>query len=185
MENIVQKSLHKLMLELQQAAATQPQLMTTEFDPELNSPCYTTHVEAGQPCQWQPVLMTIEQSFANIENALDITLNEQFCKFFTTYWSFNLQVRAEQGDCELLQVCSEDDFARLQENLIGHLLMKQRLKQPPTLFFGLTDEDDFILSVDNASGEVVVEQVGKIPQRCLAPDLASFLDGLTPPVLVC
>ncbi|NVK54027.1 MAG: SecY-interacting protein [Alteromonadaceae bacterium] len=185
MENIVQKSLHKLMHELQSAAATQPQLMTTEFDPDLSSPCYTSTVEAGQPCQWQPVLMSVEQSFANIENALDITLNEQFCKFFTTYWSFNLQVCAEQGDCELLQVCSEDDFARLQENLIGHLLMKQRLKQPLTLFFGLTDEEDFILSVDNASGEVVLEQVGKIPQRCLAPDLASFLDGLTPPLVIC
>ena len=77
-------------------------------------------------------------------------------------------------------MCSEEDFERLQQNLIGHLLMKQRLKQPPTLFFGLTDEDDFILSVDNASGEVVLEQVGKLPTRCLAPDLATFVDGLTP-----
>ncbi|HCB09072.1 MAG TPA: SecY-interacting protein, partial [Alteromonas sp.] len=100
----------------------------------------------------------------------------------TTYWSFNLSVKAEQGSCELLQVCSEEDFERLQQNLIGHLLMKQRLKQPPTLFFGLTDEDDFILSVDNASGEVVLEQVGKLPTRCLAPDLATFIDGLTPAV---
>ena len=157
MENIVQQSLHKLMRDLQQAAASHPALMTTEFEAELASPCYVGNASQGEPCTWQPVPMEGEYTFANIENALHITLNEQFCKFFTTYWSFNLPVKAEQGNCELLQVCSEEDFERLQQNLIGHLLMKQRLKQPPTLFFGLTDEDDFILSVDNASGEVVLE----------------------------
>lgn len=178
MENIVQQSLHNLWLRIQQAAASQPQLLITEFEPELASPCYTGDGREGEPCSWQPVPMQGDYGFANIESALQITLNEQFCKYFTTYWSFNLLVQAEQGRCELLQVCSESDFARLQENLIGHLLMKQRLKQPPTLFFGLTDEDDFILSVDNASGEVVLEQVGKLPSRCLAPDLATFIDGL-------
>ena len=182
MENIVQQSLHKLMRDLQQVAASHPALMTTEFEAELASPCYVGNASQGEPCTWQPVPMEGEYTFANIENALHITLNEQFCKFFTTYWSFNLPVKAEQGNCELLQVCSEEDFERLQQNLIGHLLMKQRLKQPPTLFFGLTDEDDFILSVDNASGEVVLEQVGKLPTRCLAPDLATFIDGLTPAV---
>lgn len=179
MENIIQQSLHKLMRDLQQAAAASPQLMMTEFEPQLTSPCYIGNASEGELCAWQPVPMEKEYTFANIENALHITLNEQFCKYFTTYWSFNLPVKAEQGNCELLQVCSEADFERLQQNLIGHLLMKQRLKQPPTLFFGLTDEDDFILSVDNASGEVVLEQVGKLPSRCLAPDLATFIDGLS------
>lgn len=178
MDNRVQRSLHKLMCDLQQAATSHPQLMVTEFEPQLASPCYVDEVNEGELCSWQPVLMEGNYSFANIENALQLTLNEQFCMYFTTYWSFNLQVRAAQGNCELLQVCSDSDFARLQENLIGHLLMKQRLKQPPTLFFGLTDEDDFILTVDNASGEVMLEQVGKLPSRCLASDLATFVDGL-------
>jgi SecY interacting protein Syd len=178
MDNRVQQSLHKLMRNLQQQAVSHPQLMETEFESHLASPCYVREASEGELCPWQPVLMEGDHTFANIENALQLTLNEQFCKYFTTYWSFNLQVKAEQGNCELLQVCSDSDFARLQENLIGHLLMKQRLKQPPTLFFGLTDEDDFILTVDNASGEVVLEQVGKLPSRCLAPDLATFVEGL-------
>ena len=182
MDNIVQQSLQKLMGKFAKAAQTSPSLLTTEYDRELASPCFTEVAEDGQMCPWQPVAMEVDVGFANIENALHITLNEQFCQYFTTFWSFNLAVQAEQGKCELLQVCSESDFARLQENLIGHLMMKQRLKQPPTLFFGLTDEDDFILSVDNASGEVVLEQVGKLPTRCLAPDLATFIDGLTPAV---
>ena len=58
--------------------------------------------------------------------------------------------------------------------------MKQRLGQAPTLFFGLTDEEDFILTVVNESGEVALEQVGKEPSQILAPSLAAFLERLTP-----
>lgn len=178
MEQNVQQSLHNLVQRLRSEAEASDPRFLIEYDPDWPSPCYLQTAEAGEMVDWQPVPMDIQLSFANIENAMQITLNEQFCHYFTTQWSFNLLTQASEGQCELLQVSNQDDFERLQQNLIGHLMMKQRLKQPPTLFFGLTDEDDFILSVDNASGEVVLEQVGKNPVRCLAPDLATFLDGL-------
>jgi len=44
----------------------------------------------------------------------------------------------------------------------------------------LTDEEDFILTVVNESGEVALEQVGKEPSQILAPSLAAFLEQLTP-----
>jgi SecY interacting protein Syd len=91
-----------------------------------------------------------------------------------------MQAKAAQGACELLQVWNEEDFERLQQNLIGHLLMKQRLKQSPSLFFGLTDEEDFILTVINDTGEVALEQVGKPAQEILAPTLAHFIAQLSP-----
>ena len=47
MENIVQQSLHKLMRDLQQAAAASPQLMMTEFEPQLTSPCYIGNASEG------------------------------------------------------------------------------------------------------------------------------------------
>ncbi len=53
---------------------------------------------------------------------------------------------------------SHHDFERLQQNLIGHILMKQKLKQAITLFFAVTDEDDIILSVNNNTGEVWAEK---------------------------
>jgi SecY interacting protein Syd len=60
--------------------------------------------------------------------------------------------------------------------------MKRRLKQPETLFIALTDEDDFILTVDNASGEVVLEQVGLLPKEVVAPNLEVFIQSLQPSV---
>ena len=87
------------------------------------------------------------------------------------------------GNLQLLLPWNQDDMVRLQQNLVGHVLMKRRLDQPETLFFAVTDEEDFILSVDNQSGEVVLEQVGLLPQEVLAPDLASFLASLEPVVM--
>ncbi|MEC8376631.1 MAG: SecY-interacting protein [Pseudomonadota bacterium] len=121
-----------------------------------------------------------QNSFANVENAMSLSLHPDFCEFFTRYYSANFTATAEQGQCELLQVWNDEDFEGLQQNLIGHLLMKQRLKQAPTLFFGLTDEEDFILSIINDTGEVALEQVGKEPQQIVAPNLAAFLASLTP-----
>ncbi len=154
--------------------------LTIEYDPEWPSPCYTNSAQPGELVKWQPVRQSENNDFRNVEEAMEIALNPQYCAYFTRYFSENLPAKAEQGNCELLQVWNQDDFERLQQNLIGHLLMKKRLKQPPTLFFALTDEDDFILTVDNETGKVMLEQVGKIPAKEIADDLVSFLSGLSP-----
>ncbi|MDY6974958.1 MAG: SecY-interacting protein [Pseudomonadota bacterium] len=150
------------------------------FDSEWPSPCYKTSASDGELVSWAPVLQSPSHSFDNVEEALSLKLNTDFCLFFTRYYSDNLKAMAPQGNCELLQVFNSEDFERLQQNLIGHLLMKQRLKQAPTLFFGLTDEEDFILTIVNESGEVALEQVGREPAKILAPSLAVFLEQLTP-----
>lgn len=150
------------------------------YDSEWPSPCYETTAQDGELVNWSPVLQSPPLSFSNVEEALSLELNSDYCRYFTRYFSDNLKSMAPQGRCELLQVFNSEDFDRLQQNLIGHLLMKERLKQAPTLFFGLTDEEDFILTVINESGEVALEQVGKEPSKILAPSLSTFLEQLTP-----
>ena len=150
------------------------------FDSEWPSPCYEETAQDGELVEWAPKRQSPPLSFNNVEDALSLKLHADYCSYFTTYYSDNLKAKAPQGDCELLQVFNREDFERLQQNLIGHLLMKQRLNQAPTLFFGLTDEEDFILTVINETGEVALEQVGQAPTQVLANSLAEFIEQLSP-----
>ena len=88
----------------------------------------------------------------------------------------------EEGNLCLLFPWSEKDFNRLQENIIGHILMKQKLKQELTIFFAITDEDDHVITLKNNSGEVWVEKVGCEPHKKLANSISDFLSDLKPHV---
>lgn len=159
-------------------AAGRPLQVTYEAGWE--SPCHSHPATDGEQVAWRPVRQTQPGSFVEVEKALELKLNAQYCEFFRCYYSENLPATAAQGDCELLQVINPQDFERLQENLIGHVLMKRRLKQPETLFFGLTSDDELILTIDNQTGEVLLERVGKKATEVLAPDLISFIQSLSP-----
>ncbi|NDV89770.1 SecY-interacting protein [Alteromonas sp. 345S023] len=150
------------------------------YDPKWPSPCYQGEANNDGSVAWMPVRQASPATFSNVEEALGIRLNAEFCAFFSRYYSDNLSAMAPQGQCELLQVFNSDDLVRLQQNLIGHLLMKKRLKQEPTLFFALTDEEDYVLSVLNRTGEVVLEQVGRPPKDVVAESLGAFISSLSP-----
>jgi SecY interacting protein Syd len=90
-------------------------------------------------------------------------------------FSGEITTKSSDGELSLLFAWNEEDFARLQENIIGHIMMKQRLKQAETIFFAVTDEEDIIISVDNATGEVWAERVGCKPHKKVADSLQVLL----------
>ncbi len=102
--------------------------------------------------------------------------------YYSSYWSEGLNASTARGGLQLLQAWNDDDFERLLQNMVGHVLMKRRLKQAETLFFAVTDDDDFIISLDNASGKVMLEQVGLEPKEVLAESLSEFLTQIEPKV---
>jgi SecY interacting protein Syd len=164
------------------AAKKHPKMLVVEYDNDWPSDCYTTSGNTGDRVDWQPIMRAGIANFNDLETALEMNIHQDVISYYSAYWSDNLSAETNKGYLQLLQPWNQGDFERLQQNLVGHILMKRRLKQPETLFVALTDEDDFIITVDNTSGEVMLEQVGLLPKEVVAPNLALFIQSLQPAV---
>lgn len=156
------------------------QLPLIQSDDDWLSPCETDSPAQDGNVYWQPVTIEDELSFENVEQALSVELHSDFKTYFAQFYSETLPATSTEGHLSLLFAWNKDDFERLQQNIIGHILMKQKLKQPLTLFFAVTDEEDFILTLDNQTGAIWVEQVGCLPNKKLADSMAEFISQLTP-----
>jgi len=159
--------------------STHQELPKIEVDKDWPSPCEQERVNDNL-VYWKPQKIDEELNFDNVGQALDITIHKDIQDYFTCVYSESIEASCEDGKLSLLLPWNKDDFERLQQNLIGHIMMKQKLKQNITLFFAVTDEDDMIISLDNKTGEVWVEQVGCVPHKKLADNLVSFIESLTP-----
>lgn len=156
-------------------------LPVAELDPSWLSPCQQDkHNE--QQILWQPKPISDPLGFGNIEDALEISLHQDIKTYFTTFYSETLHATCSEGRLSLLFPWNSDDFQRLQENIIGHVLMKRKLKQAVSVFFAVTDDDNYILSLVNDSGAVWVERVGCEPHKKLADSLPEFIKMLTPDI---
>lgn len=154
-------------------------LPKVEFDNEWVSLCQEGKPDDDGFIQWQPVQITKKVRFDNVERGLNTSLNKEYIDYFSCFFSESLPVSFKGEYLELLFAWSEKDIERLQENIIGHVLMKQKLKQDVTLFFAVTDRDDTIISVNNSTGEVWLERVGAEPHEKLSHSIHDFLSGLT------
>ena len=142
------------------------------------SPCVVEN--RGECVLWQPQPFSAERHLAAVERALELELQPAVVKYYTTQYAGDMQAIFEQQAITLLQVWSEADFVRIQENLIGHLVMKRRLKQTPTLFIATTFSDAEVVSVCNLTGEVLCETLGTPRRETFAPDIRTFLNKLQP-----
>lgn len=155
------------------------QMLRTWADQNSPSPCQLGDIEQNE-VQWQPVLQQPQADFSNVEHALELRLHSDIKQFYQLYYGAGLAAQHTRGKLMLLMVWNSDDVKRLQENIIGHIIMKRRLKQRETVFFATTEDDDIMLSVLNSSGEVYLEHVGQEVSEKLADSLAQFMDQLSP-----
>ncbi|MEL0552699.1 MULTISPECIES: SecY-interacting protein [Enterobacteriaceae] len=129
---------------------------------------------------WQPQRFSLEPDISAVERALDIVIQQPIHRYYTTQFAGDMTARLAGETMTLLQTWSPDDFQRVQENLIGHLLVQKRLKLSPTLFIATLDSELDVISVCNVSGEVLKETLGTRKRTTLSPSLASFLNQLEP-----
>ncbi|RLM25916.1 SecY-interacting protein [Brenneria alni] len=142
------------------------------------SPCVTE--SQGGEVYWLPQPFFPAAALDGVERALDISLHPDVQAFYTAQFAGDMAAQFGSVSCVLLQVWSEADFSRMQENLIGHLLTQKRLKLPPTLFLATTDSEMTMISLANISGEVILEEFGTKKHQVLAPTLVDFLSQLSP-----
>lgn len=144
------------------------------------SPC--TVSSSDNAVFWLPQTFTPATELANVERALDLQLRPEAHAFYTTQFAGDMQASYLNHAFTLVQVWSEEDFIRLQENLIGHLLTQKRLKLSPTLFLATTDSELTLLSLCNLTGEVMLEEYGSKKRTILSSSLAEFLTMLVPQI---
>ena len=140
---------------------------------DIDSPCVQQRAEHG--VYWLPQPFTLPAHLGAVERGVEIALQPSVVAWYTAQFAADMAVSFRGQPITLLQVWNEDDFQRVQENLIGHLVMKRRLKQMPTLFIGATDHDTEIISICNLSGEVIREALGSKKRDILSENLAEFL----------
>lgn len=172
---------HALQAYIERAlASTDIQHFWTDFDPEWRSPCELSITEPGF-IGWRPVPQRPTMSFDGLAHALEQPIHEDIRAFYSSYWSGHLSASTHDGAVNLIQLWNPEDFDRLIENLIGHSLAKQRLKQPFTVFIATTEADsELFISIDNRTGHILLEEPGRQPLRTIADSLAEFLNRLTP-----
>lgn len=146
----------------------------------IPSPCISaTDVDA---VFWQPQPFSLPANISAVERAFDIVVQQPAHSYYTTQFAGDMQARFAGETMTLLQAWSPDDFQRMQENLIGHLVVQKRLKLSPTLFIATLDSELDVISVCNVSGEVLKETLGTRRRTTLSASLASFLNQLEPVV---
>ncbi|MBH0093220.1 SecY-interacting protein [Pseudoalteromonas sp. SCQQ13] len=147
-------------------------------DEQWPSPCEIGNVDQQGNIQWQAVLQQPAGSLNDLAKALDVTFPSGLNALYGHMYGGNIQASIDGHQVELLQVWNSDDFDLLQQNITGHVLMKRKLKQPETVFIGLTAQDDLLVSVLLHSGEVCLEYVGKKTHHVLAANIEEFLQAL-------
>lgn len=142
----------------------------------ISSPCIIKEID--EKVFWLPVSSGINEGLIKVENAMDISIHPDVHDFYATQYAGDMAAKFKDINISLIQVWNDDDFTRLQENLIGHLFTQRRLKLSPTSFIGSMDSELEVISLCNISGEIILELFGSKKREVLAPSLAEFLNEL-------
>lgn len=155
--------------------------LTIARDPLWPSPCETDAALGKGLVHWRPQRRYDAKDFSGVESALGCTLHEDIKHYYGSFWSGTLEAEAAEGHVSLLFIWNPEDVDRLAENFIGHALQQKKHRTPLTWFFACTEPDsEYFLSVDQASGAILLETPGSPPVRQVADNLSSFIARLKP-----
>jgi len=179
----VESALDQLIERYQQAYQQAGVKLVTEAHDEWQAPIYGERVDDDM-VEWLPAHQSSALQFTDLANALEQPFHTSLEALYGRWFAADLNVSFANHPLVLLQLHGSEDGERLQANLAGHVLMKRRLRQPITLFIGLAEEsDDLLITLNNETGQVGLEFVGREQHEILAETLEEFLQQLQPRVV--
>jgi SecY interacting protein Syd len=148
--------------------------LPVEHDPEWPSPCELLPPDIDGMVRWRPVPMEPPPDFADVEAAAGLRLHPDVRAFYGSFWGWGGDGRHSGEPVSLRVAWNPNDLARIKRGLVEHLAVCAAHPTPPTVYVANTASDWFF-SVDNATGEVLLEEPGHPRLQVVAPSLARFL----------
>ncbi|WP_392563260.1 SecY-interacting protein [Orbus wheelerorum] len=143
----------------------------------MPSPCIKDTIDLA--IFWLPIRPS-PHTLNIVEEVVNIRIHDDAHLFYGTQYAGDMKAQWNHLSLSLLQIWSDDDFSRLEQNIIAHLTMQKRLKRRPSIFIATTDDETEIVSIDNQTGNVILEKLITNETDVLADDLDAFLSSLKP-----
>lgn len=149
------------------------------WEAQWRSACEVSEAVDGQVA-WRPYRRAQGQDFSVLEQALSLRFPAALQAFYGHWYSAPIVCLYKGLKLELLFAWNDEDLALLQQNLIGHVLMLNKLKRSPSLFIASTRNEMVIIVIENDTGHICCEWLDSGKRVMLAPDLGQFLARLVP-----
>ncbi len=154
-------------------------LLYYEDTPELESVCYIGKPISESIC-WKPVEMQTLPNFTEVESLLGINLHLDIKEFYGSYWAGSIESSHSDEVVSLNGMLNQGELDRVLASIIQHVKSRrEELGQQidDSVFIAGTDSD-WYFSVNNKTGEVLLEEPGYPPIRIVASSLEQFINQL-------
>ncbi|MGA5822007.1 SecY-interacting protein Syd [Kitasatospora sp. NPDC094028] len=157
-------------------------LNVVEYDPEWSSPCQMGAPTPDGMIRWKPVPMEQAPDFAELESALaeiGTTLHPDVLALYGTFWCGVVDGLEHSGEpVTLCTLWNEDELRRTVRGLAEHA-RRQAAEFGGDITFPVASTcSDLFFVLDNATGRILLQEVGHPGGRLVAPSLAQFLAEL-------
>ncbi|MEV2279021.1 SecY-interacting protein Syd [Nocardiopsis sp. NPDC049922] len=151
-----------------------------EFDPERPSPCCMDAPGAEGMIRWSPVEMNRPKALTTAEVTLTrhgLSLHPDAVALYGSFWSGPVESEHSGQGVLLNTVWNETELEATAESIVGGVRLQAMSPGAITVPIAGTGSDLFF-TLDNTTGEILLQEAGCPPARIIAPSLASFLGEL-------